>query len=257
MVGLAAGGITDVTARLYAEVVAKNIGQRIIIDNRPTAGGAVAAATVQNAAPDGYTLLVFSGSQLATVAALQGAPYDPVKGFRRSRCCLTLPRCWSCRRKVRQIGGRAARARQEEAGRLAVRLTGRRLALAPPRRAHRPCHQHPDAVRPLSWRRADDGRPDHRAGRLWPSRPTPRRVPILDGGKLRALAVDADTRLPATPDVPTLIEVGLARGTHRQLVRSGRAGRDVRARWSRGSMPNSSRRRAIPASSSGWPTAAR
>jgi tripartite-type tricarboxylate transporter receptor subunit TctC len=81
MVGLAAGGITDMTARLYAEVVARNIGQRIIIDNRPTAGGAVAAAAVQNAAPDGYTLLVFSGSQLATVAALQGAPYDPVKGF--------------------------------------------------------------------------------------------------------------------------------------------------------------------------------
>jgi tripartite-type tricarboxylate transporter receptor subunit TctC len=67
LVGLAPGGITDVTTRLYAEVVSRHIGQRIVIDNRPTAAGAVAAAAVQNAAPDGYTLLVFSGSQHASV----------------------------------------------------------------------------------------------------------------------------------------------------------------------------------------------
>jgi tripartite-type tricarboxylate transporter receptor subunit TctC len=81
MVGLAPGGITDVTARLYAEAVSGSIGQRIIIENRQGAGGAVAAAAVQNATPDGYTLLVFSGSQHAAVPAVQSAPYDPVKGF--------------------------------------------------------------------------------------------------------------------------------------------------------------------------------
>ena len=81
MVGLAPGGITDVTARLYAEAVSASIGQRILIENRQGAGGAVAAAAVQNAAPDGYTLLVFSGSQHAAVPAVQSAPYDPVKGF--------------------------------------------------------------------------------------------------------------------------------------------------------------------------------
>jgi tripartite-type tricarboxylate transporter receptor subunit TctC len=81
MVGLAPGGITDVTARLYAEIVSRNLGQRITIENRPAAAGALAAAAVQNAAPDGYTLLVFSGSQHATVAAMGTAPYDPVNGF--------------------------------------------------------------------------------------------------------------------------------------------------------------------------------
>src|SRR5262245_35162755 len=81
MVGLAAGGITDVTARLYAEAVSKNIGQRVIVENRTGAGGAVAAATVQIAPPDGYTLLVFSGSQHATVPAVSQANYEPVKGF--------------------------------------------------------------------------------------------------------------------------------------------------------------------------------
>src|SRR5262245_47416347 len=63
VVGLAPGGITDVTARLYAEAVSRNIGHRVIVENRQGAGGAVAAAAVQNAVPDGYTLLVFSGSQ--------------------------------------------------------------------------------------------------------------------------------------------------------------------------------------------------
>jgi tripartite-type tricarboxylate transporter receptor subunit TctC len=81
MVGLAPGGITDVTARLYAEIVSRNLGQRITIENRPAAAGALAAAAVQNAPPDGYTLLVFSGSQHATVAAMGSAPYDPVNGF--------------------------------------------------------------------------------------------------------------------------------------------------------------------------------
>ena len=81
MVGLAAGGITDVTARLYAEAVAKVTGQRVIVENKTGAGGGVAAAYVHNATPDGYTLLVFSGSQHATVPAVSSAAYDPVKGF--------------------------------------------------------------------------------------------------------------------------------------------------------------------------------
>ena len=81
MVGLAAGGIADVTARLYAEAVAKITGQRVTVENRTGAGGGVAAAAVQNAPPDGHTLLVFSGSQHATVPAVGNATYEPVKGF--------------------------------------------------------------------------------------------------------------------------------------------------------------------------------
>src|SRR5262245_56610839 len=64
VVGIAAGGITDVTTRQYAAVVSKNIDQNIIIENRPVAGGAVAAAAVESAAPDGSTLIAAVGSQL-------------------------------------------------------------------------------------------------------------------------------------------------------------------------------------------------
>ena len=70
VVGLAAGGITDVTTRQYAEVVSGHTGQPIVIENRSGAAGAVAAAAVQNAQPDGYTLLSVVGSQFASVPAM-------------------------------------------------------------------------------------------------------------------------------------------------------------------------------------------
>jgi tripartite-type tricarboxylate transporter receptor subunit TctC len=81
VVGIAAGGVTDVTTRQYAEVVSQNIGQPLVIENRPVAGGAVAAAGVQNAQPDGYTLLTVVGSQFASLPAMGPTGYDPVKGF--------------------------------------------------------------------------------------------------------------------------------------------------------------------------------
>src|SRR5262249_21479643 len=67
LVGIAAGGITDVTTRQYAAVVSKNLDQNIIIENRPVAGGAVAAAAVQSAAPDGYTPLSVGGCPVSLV----------------------------------------------------------------------------------------------------------------------------------------------------------------------------------------------
>jgi tripartite-type tricarboxylate transporter receptor subunit TctC len=81
IITFAAGGITDVVARIYADVASRNIGQRIIVDNRPTGGGAVAALAVQNAPPDGYTLLVFAGAQHAALPAMQPVAYQPVSGF--------------------------------------------------------------------------------------------------------------------------------------------------------------------------------
>src|SRR5262245_66616432 len=83
MVGLAPGGITDITARIYADAVSKVLGQRVVVENRTGAGGGVAAAAVQSAVPDGHTLLVFSGSQHATVPAGGSGPYDPGKGCAR------------------------------------------------------------------------------------------------------------------------------------------------------------------------------
>lgn len=81
LVGLAPGGVTDVMARLYAQKVGEILKQTVVVENRPAASGAVAAAGLQKAPPDGYTLLLFSGAQHATVPALSDTSiYDPVAG---------------------------------------------------------------------------------------------------------------------------------------------------------------------------------
>src|SRR5688572_27464476 len=71
IVGVAPGGITDVSTRVYADAVAKSTGQKIVIENRPVGGGTVAAVAVQNAQPDGYTLLTITGSAHAAIPAMQ------------------------------------------------------------------------------------------------------------------------------------------------------------------------------------------
>jgi len=81
VVGNGAGGIADVTARMYAEALSRNIGRTVVVENRPAGGGATAAVSVKNAAPDGRTLLVYPGTQLAALPVLQQVPYDPLKDF--------------------------------------------------------------------------------------------------------------------------------------------------------------------------------
>lgn len=81
VVGLAPGGITDTIARTYGNALSKASGWQVVVENRTGSGGAVGATYVQNAAPDGHTLLVFSGSQHATMAAMTPGVYQPVAGF--------------------------------------------------------------------------------------------------------------------------------------------------------------------------------
>src|ERR1051325_171060 len=81
VVGLGAGGGQDINSRIYAEVLSRNLGQRVVVDNRTGAGGGVAAAYVQHAPADGYTFLVCSGLQHHYVPATQPGLYEPVNGF--------------------------------------------------------------------------------------------------------------------------------------------------------------------------------
>src|SRR3954462_12036143 len=77
----AAGGPTDVPARLVSQVLPK-LGQPAVIENRPGAGGAIGARAVATAAPDGYTLLTGNTSVLAVYPAVSAsAGYDPTKDF--------------------------------------------------------------------------------------------------------------------------------------------------------------------------------
>ena len=81
VVGVAPGGITDVSTRIYVEALSKGLGQKIVVENRPTGGGTVAAIATQNSPPDGYTLLTIIGAQHAAIPAMQTVAYEPVSGF--------------------------------------------------------------------------------------------------------------------------------------------------------------------------------
>ncbi len=80
VVPFAAGGSTDIIARVLAARLAQEFGQQFIIDNRGGAGGSTGAEIVVRANPDGYTLIIVATSY-ATNAALYKLPYDPVKGI--------------------------------------------------------------------------------------------------------------------------------------------------------------------------------
>ncbi len=77
-----AGSATDLAARVMAQQLQSALGQAFVVDNKPGAGGSIAATDVIRAAADGYTLLFSSNSAIASnVALLKSMPYDPLKDF--------------------------------------------------------------------------------------------------------------------------------------------------------------------------------
>src|SRR5260221_13985227 len=81
VVPFAAGGAREVLARSFYSELATALGQTIIIDNRPGAGGAIGTASVAKAAPDGLTLVFAASSHNITALLADKAPYDPIKDF--------------------------------------------------------------------------------------------------------------------------------------------------------------------------------
>lgn len=76
------GSATDQAARVVGQQLSTSLGQSFVVDNKPGAGGSIAAMEVIRAAPDGYTLLFSSNSAISSnVALLKKIPYDPNKDF--------------------------------------------------------------------------------------------------------------------------------------------------------------------------------
>jgi tripartite-type tricarboxylate transporter receptor subunit TctC len=81
VVPFAAGGMADITTRLLSEKLGEKLGQRIVIENEPGAGGIVAARQVLSAPADGYTLTLITSGTATSVPRFNKLPFDPVNDF--------------------------------------------------------------------------------------------------------------------------------------------------------------------------------
>jgi tripartite-type tricarboxylate transporter receptor subunit TctC len=91
LVGASAGGTTDTMARAIAQPLSKSLGQPVLVENRPGAGGNLAAETVAKASPDGYTLLVSFTSHTINATLYPKLPFDPVADFTPISKIATVP----------------------------------------------------------------------------------------------------------------------------------------------------------------------
>ena len=81
VVPFAPGGLADITMRIVGEKLGDRLGQRVIIDNRPSGGGVAAAQAVATSPADGYTLITLTNGTAISVSLFKSLPFDPVKDF--------------------------------------------------------------------------------------------------------------------------------------------------------------------------------
>lgn len=75
------GGVADISARVLAQKMSESLPQRVLVENRPSAGGVVAGEAVAKAEPDGYTLLLVSNGTAVSASLFRKLPFNPVEDF--------------------------------------------------------------------------------------------------------------------------------------------------------------------------------
>lgn len=209
IVGFGAGGLADLTVRLVGEQLSRRLGQQVVIDNRPGAGGSVAARAAASAEPDGQTLMVLSTGNAINRSLFRSLPYDPVADFTPISAMVSfdLVLLTATGSSIRTVGDLIAAGRD-----------GRRLVMAT---------ISPGSTQNLAaeWLRVAAGL----EATVVPYRTTPEVLTAaqrgdaaiafesyaaargaLDGGQLRAVASTGESRSSLLPEVPTLREGGLA-----------------------------------------------
>jgi tripartite-type tricarboxylate transporter receptor subunit TctC len=91
LVGFSPGGSSDTVARLIAKPLSERLGQNVVVENRPGAGGNIAAELVAKAAPDGYTLVLLPSGHASNAAMKKTLPFDPIKDFAWVSLITTYP----------------------------------------------------------------------------------------------------------------------------------------------------------------------
>jgi tripartite-type tricarboxylate transporter receptor subunit TctC len=203
------GGVADITTRTIAPHMSAGLGQQVVVENMPGAGGIRASETVARADPDGHTLLLLTNGNAVSQALFKSLPYDPVNDFAMistvSYFSLVIVTAGNSKYKTLQDVLSAAKANpgklnigtitpggtQHLAGEL-FRSTAGIDALVVP---HKTTGEVVIGVR--------QGSLDIGVDFIAPL------IAGIRAGDLRALAVSAGKRQPQLPDVPTVLEAGV------------------------------------------------
>ncbi|MBI0433235.1 tripartite tricarboxylate transporter substrate binding protein [Roseomonas sp. KE0001] len=210
LVPTAPGGSTDFAGRLLAEPLSRRLGQPVVVENRGGANGALATGAVARAQPDGATLLVqYAGYHVGTPAIIPDLGYDVVKDFTPLSLLMEAPQAVFTHPSVpaKDMAELVAHAKAHpgqlnyaSAGNGSIQHLGTELLKQ--REGIEMTH--------VSYRGTGPAIQDLIAGRVQVFLTTPPPLmPFVREGKLRALAIAAETRHPALPEVPTMAEAGL------------------------------------------------
>jgi tripartite-type tricarboxylate transporter receptor subunit TctC len=202
------GGLVDTVARLMAPHLSQAIGQTVVVENRPGAGGLIGTDYVAKQPADGYTLLVSHASVHIYAAATRNTmPFDPVADFSHLAMLVEAPMVLLVRAAspVQSLGQYVAMAKTKPVryGTSGVgsanHLFGELLKIdgQAPEHDHVPYQGSAPAMQDLLSGQID-GLFD----------PITTNVQQLKAGSLRALAVSTPARLPALPSIPTFAELG-------------------------------------------------
>jgi tripartite-type tricarboxylate transporter receptor subunit TctC len=210
VVGFTPGGSSDILARALAAKLAESLGQAVIVENRPGAGGNLAAEVVAKSAPDGNTWLLGNNAILATNHALYSRlGYDPVKDFAPVALVAIQPNVLVVHPSVpaHSVTELIAYAKQHP-GKLNYASTGVGVA----------AHLSGELFKAMAgvdivhvpYKGAQPALTDVLAGQVQVMFATSTSVlPFIKAGRLRALAVTTATRSASLPDLPTVAEAGV------------------------------------------------
>ena len=211
VIGFTPGGPSDILARAVGQKLGERWGQQVVVENRPGAGGNLAAEAVAKSAPDGYTWLLGNNSILATNQSLyRKLPYDPVKDFAPVALVAVQPNILVVHPDVKagSVTELMSLAKQNP-GKLNYASSGAGAA----------AHLAGELFKTMAgvdivhvpYKGAQPALTDLIAGQVQLMFATSASViPYMKAGRLRALAVTTAQRSPSLPELPTVSEAGLA-----------------------------------------------
>jgi len=208
VVGYAAGGATDVLARLVAVKLSESLGQSVIVDNRSGANSNVGAAIVARAPADGYTLFMFSIANTINATLYDKLDYDPQKDFAPIGLVAKVPNIMVVNPSlpIRSVADYVKYAKESKDGITfassgsgsSIHLSGEMFKMyAKLNMLHVPYKGSAPAVTDLIGGQVQS---------MFDNAPSA--MPHVKGGRLRAIAVTSATRSPLLPEVPTIAESG-------------------------------------------------